>query len=110
MKMREFEKQGAKGLYAVYLFDELVIVNQAGSSCHYNQADFAGATKYFNELVGAKEKAGWTETDRSLSRRVFFHGENKLGNKFWLIWLDRNTISVQWGKVPRWWSDRTGQI
>jgi len=52
----------------------------------------------FNVKVAEAIANGWTETERSLSRRVFVEAEK---GKVWMIELDGDQYTVRFGKDPR---------
>jgi predicted DNA-binding WGR domain protein len=58
----------------------------------------------FDRAVAAKLAEGFTETDRSLTRRVF-----ATANKFWIVMLDGNTLRVQFGGIRVNWRESSGQ-
>jgi predicted DNA-binding WGR domain protein len=111
MKLRELKKPGAKGVCRIHQNQEHIGVQEANTYATGLRGSVAAADKDFEQEISKKARAGWKETDRSLSRRVFFHSGNKPG-KFWIVWLDDDSVGVQYGKEPRhasWWSPQSGQ-
>lgn len=49
--------------------------------------------------VKKKVAEGYRETERSLSRRAFYHGSPERG-KFWIIDLEDEAVGVRSGKIP----------
>jgi predicted DNA-binding WGR domain protein len=58
----------------------------------------------FDRTVMEKLAEGFTETERSLSRRVF-----ATVNKFWIVMLDGDTLRVQFGGIRVNWRESSGQ-
>jgi predicted DNA-binding WGR domain protein len=58
----------------------------------------------FDQAVADKLAEGFSETERSLTRRVF-----ATADKFWIIMLDGNTVRVQFGGIRLNWRESSGQ-
>ncbi len=61
-------------------------------------------TEELERAVAAKVAAGFTETERSLTRRVFATAE-----RFWIVALDADTLRTQSGGVGVNWRESSGQ-
>ena len=59
---------------------------------------FIRTKKRFDAAVAKASKAGFKETQRSLSRRAFYFGKVNQG-KFWIIELDGESQRVQYGQL-----------
>ena len=46
-----------------------------------------------------RQKRGFSETERSRSRRCF-EFRNRRSSKFWIVELDRDTLHIQFGRIP----------
>lgn len=57
----------------------------------------------FERAVAEKAAEGFAETDRSLSRRVF-----AIGDRFWIVWLDGDTLRTQSGGRRVDWRESSG--
>ncbi len=58
----------------------------------------------FEQAVAEKIADGFTETERSLSRRIFVSSE-----QFWIVWLDGDAIGTQVGGLRVKWRESVGQ-
>jgi predicted DNA-binding WGR domain protein len=58
----------------------------------------------FDQAVAEKLTDGFSETERSLTRRVF-----ATANKFWIVMLDGNTLRIQFGGIRVNWRESSGQ-
>jgi predicted DNA-binding WGR domain protein len=58
----------------------------------------------FDNAVATKLAEGFSETERSLTRRVF-----TTVDKFWIVMLDGNTLRVQFGGIRVNWRESSGQ-
>ena len=58
----------------------------------------------FEQAVAAKIAEGFTETERSLTRRVF-----ATADRFWIVALDADTLRTQSGGVGPSWRESSGQ-
>ena len=54
--------------------------------------------------MAAKLAEGFTETERSLTRRVF-----ATAARFWIVWLDGDTLATQSGGIRPDWRESSGQ-
>jgi len=61
-------------------------------------------TADFDQAVADKLAEGFTETERSLARRVF-----ATADKFWIVMLDGDTLRVQLGGIRVNWRESSGQ-
>jgi predicted DNA-binding WGR domain protein len=74
-----------------------------------SDAEFAAKPQGFFRRM---EADGWAETERSLTRRVFWHTDAQPG-KFWIIWLDVNAYETRSGRIPKelWrWDVNSGRL
>ena len=58
----------------------------------------------FERAVAAKLAEGFAETERSLTRRVF-----ATADRFWIVWLDGDTLATQSGGIRPDWRESSGQ-
>ncbi|MCE9564062.1 MAG: hypothetical protein K8U57_18620 [Planctomycetes bacterium] len=58
----------------------------------------------FERATAAKMSEGFTETERSLTRRIFVNE-----SQFWIVWLDGVTIGTQVGGLRVKWKESVGQ-
>ena len=58
----------------------------------------------FESAVAAKFAEGFTETERSLTRRVFVSSD-----RFWIVALDGDTVRTQFGRLRADWRESSGQ-
>ena len=58
----------------------------------------------FERAVAEKIAEGFAETERSLTRRVF-----ATADRFWIVWLDGDTVVTQAGGVRADWRESAGQ-
>jgi len=112
MLVRELSKPGAARVWQI-IQDGTWLIEECenGGSRHTPSPDLQRATAEFNNRLATKEKEGWRETERSISRRVFRSTGTSQG-KFWIIWLDEHSVIVQFGKIPKAyisWTTRSGQ-
>jgi predicted DNA-binding WGR domain protein len=63
----------------------------------HSDAEFAAKLQAFLRRM---EADGWAETERSLTRRVFWHTGKKPG-KFWIICLGADEYEVHFGRIPK---------
>lgn len=61
--------------------------------------DEESAVSDFKRQVRQRKAQGWTESERSLSRRIFLSEGDGCSN-YWIIWLDDNKVAIRYGKVP----------
>jgi predicted DNA-binding WGR domain protein len=59
----------------------------------------------FARAVAEKTAEGFVETERSLTRRVF-----ATADRFWIIWLDGDTVGSQAGGIRAGWRESSGQV
>ncbi len=58
----------------------------------------------FERAVAEKTAEGFAETERSLTRRVF-----ATADRFWIVWLDGDTVVTQAGGIRADWRESSGQ-
>ena len=58
----------------------------------------------FESAVAEKTAAGFAETERSLTRRVF-----ATADRFWIVWLDGDTLGTHSGGIQPNWREASGQ-
>ena len=59
----------------------------------------------FERAVAEKVAEGFVETERSLTRRVF-----ATADRFWIVWLDGDTVGSQSGGIRADWRESSGQV
>lgn len=59
----------------------------------------------FERAVAEKMAEGFVESERSLTRRVF-----ATGDRFWVVWLDGDTLGSQSGGIRTGWRASSGQV
>ena len=59
----------------------------------------------FERAVAAKTAEGFVETERSLTRRVF-----ATADRYWIVWLDGDTVGSQAGGIRPDWRESAGQV
>ena len=59
----------------------------------------------FERAVAEKMAEGFVETERSLTRRVF-----ATADRFWIAWLDGDTLGSQSGGIQADWRESSGQV
>jgi hypothetical protein len=97
MLLRELSESGNAPGWQLYVTDTVLVEEREnGGSTHWHQSSPASGVNEFEKMLNGRLKQGWKETERSLSRRVFRH-DGKAPGKFWIIWLDKNSVAVQYG-------------
>jgi len=111
MKMRELEKEG-EGLWKIFQTERRLSYEAAdGSGMSWSEPDLAAADAAFEKHIRKMTKDGWSESERSRTRRVF-KLVNEESRKAWIVWRSGKTVGVQFGKIPKdlfLWSDKSGQ-
>ena len=59
----------------------------------------------FERAVAEKTAEGFAETERSRTRRVFVTAE-----RYWIVWLDGDTVGSQSGGIGAGWRESSGQV
>jgi predicted DNA-binding WGR domain protein len=59
----------------------------------------------FERAMAEKMAEGFVETERSLTRRVF-----ATAGRYWIVWLDGDTLGSQSGGIRADWRESSGQV